>query len=88
MVVLIKLYIQEGFRVAEVHFCDGNERVLGGFGPRIFDWILKRKSSSECKDMENLQGVMEKDGGEDFGFKNYEKKKNQQLWHALHGKWG
>ena len=38
--------------------------------------------------MENLQGVMEKDGGEDFGFKNYEKKKNQQLWHALHGKWG
>jgi len=30
MVVLIKLYIQEGFRVAEVHFCDGNERVLGG----------------------------------------------------------
>jgi len=31
--------------------------------------------SSECKDMENLQGVVEKDGGEDFGFKNYEKKK-------------
>jgi hypothetical protein len=29
--------------------------------------------------MENLQGVVEKDGGEDFGFKNYEKKKNQQL---------
>jgi hypothetical protein len=25
--------------------------------------------------MENLQGVVEKDGGEDFGFKNYEKKK-------------
>lgn len=25
--------------------------------------------------MENLQGVVEKDGGEDFGVKNYEKKK-------------
>lgn len=34
--------------------------------------------SSECKDMENLQGVMEKDGGEDFGFKNYEKKKKNE----------
>jgi hypothetical protein len=29
--------------------------------------------------MENLQGVMEKDGGEDFGFKNYEKKKTNNF---------